>query len=336
MEEFMSTEDGVYTRMDPSTQPEVGESVEHSTLEEYRSGIVLQGWGQVEIASNKFAGVSAIQAPNQEEKRTLDDMLTDQGTAARDLLQAASLRNIGKEPELIRNFLKEAKQTILDKNRTKFEHKWEYDARGTRLFKNTLKVEVLDRDAQTFLLTVSADRRAEERLAAELGAPQLLRRISVQTAAETIQPDHFRVDLDRLGHVLSQALNQDIPAAQLTDAFKSEKGAYGHVGIWGGHFEMQINDLLVTVSFNMNMKRYTGEFDFDARQFATDQWRFDGNVLTGAINQVHEDNVKPQVIVSLMKARSDGATSLPAVVSQEDEHRIRQVADRIATALETK
>lgn len=170
-----------------------------SRVVECRRHIPLKGWESVENALNLYASGQTA-GSHDPEKVTIKALGRDPSPGAGlgvAMFVVAGAKNRSNTNGMVSTMLTEAKKALV--SRTEWSKSYDYDGMGTPFFKAGVAIDVIDRKAEMFALGIWAayvGDKPEAGLAAHLGIPRLLARVSVAIETEKLPGDRFEFDFD--------------------------------------------------------------------------------------------------------------------------------------------
>ncbi len=300
---------------------------------EYRSGIPLQGWENVESALKLFESGAARKSNGvlQHEVKAYGDAYGELGTAL------FLLGNSQGRGSFVDKLLKEAKPSV--QNRGQWKRHYDYDGPG-RFHKTSVEIEALPNLEDGYLLGLNAayvGKEVEDGLAETLGIEQGLQWKSVNIELKPVGT-YFRIDFDAVAERLQPLYTELDPAPtsehrgfrqRLVEVVRgkqpTEKPALTGEAIvrtllatdeytsGSNPFVLGIKD---GVEVSLNLGRVGDRFNWRNGNKSEELWKAEGAVLSGPLAESYSDKgglETPSLTVSIKPYSEDRYDRSPAI-----------------------
>lgn len=321
-------------------------------VSEYRSGIPLQGWDNVESALRQYESGAA------KRRTAMDHNIKAYGDSYGELGAALFIfgNSQGRE-SFVDELLQEARPSV--QNRGQWSKHYDYDGPG-RFHKTSVEIKALPNTENGYLLGLNAayvGKEVEDGLAEALGIEQGLQWKSVNVELAPEETD-FRVDFDAVADRLKLFYEELDPAPtlepggfrqRLVETVKGEQPAE-KPELTG---EAIVRTLLATdeytsgsnpfvlgikdgVEVSLNLGRVGDRFNWRGGDRNEELWKAEGTILSGPLAESYSDRgglEVPSIIVSIEPYGEDRYDRMPAI-DPEMKASMNNLAERVAAAFQ--
>lgn len=320
-------------------------------ISEYRSGIPLKGWENVESALKVFESGAA-----RKSNAVLDHEVKAYGDAYGGLGAALFLLgNSQGRGTFVDELLKEARPSV--QNRGQWQRHYDYDGPG-RFHKTSVEIKALPNLEDSYLLGLNAayvGKDVEDGLAETLGVEQGLQWKSVNVELEPVGTN-FRVNFDAVADRLKPLYEELDPAPtpelrgfrqRLVEVVRGEQPtekpeftgeaivrtllATDEYTSGSNPFVLGVKD---GVEVSLNLGRVGDRFNWRNGNRSEELWQVEGAVLSGPLAESYSDKGGleiPSLTVSIKPFSEDRYDRLPAI-DPEMKATMSDLTEKVAAA----